>query len=161
GPWRRSAVGLAVFLLPGVALAVFVRETAPLYGGIGNVVAPLQWIKKYCITNCGYDFWSVGHLVDALDCLLLLSPVAALCLPEALAQARDTSERWLALGALGWLFLSATWFPVFGYLPDWDIFAGTPLVISCFTIAVAIRVMPAVGFRRLAFGWTVGCLLHT
>jgi hypothetical protein len=160
--WRRTAVGVLAFLAPVALMAWYVvsGKAVVFEAPWGNVAAPWQWIKAYCVTNCGYDFWSSGHFVDVLNCLLALSPVAFLCLPEALLRARTTSERWLALGSLGWLFLSATWFPVFGYLSDWDIFAGTPLVISCCTILVGTRVMPATGFRRLAFAWIAGTVLH-
>ena len=162
-PWRQLLVGVIAFIVPLIATLLYVRSPYAVVfeGPWGNIAAPWQWFKQYCITNCEYDFWSVNHFVDILNCLLALSPAALLCLPEALANASTIRERWLALGSLGWLFLSIAWFPVFGYLSDWDIFAGTPLVISCFTIVVGTRLMPAANFRRLACAWIAGSLIHT
>jgi hypothetical protein len=162
-PWRRNVAGIATFLAPMVLIAWYATWGGGVIAGgrWGNVTAPWQWVKKYCISNCGYGFWSMEHFVDVLSCLLVLSPLAVLCLPEALVRARDVSERWLRLGALGWLFLSVTWFPVFGYTSDWDIFAGTPLVISYFGVQVGTRCMSPAAFRRLAFAWVAGSLLHT
>jgi hypothetical protein len=160
--WGRAALGVFVFLAPVALVLLYARSGVPIAGGPwGNITAPWQWIKAYCITNCGYDFWSFAHFTDILNCLLVLSPVAVLCLPEALWWARGTTARWLALGALGWLFLSLVWFPVFGYVSDWDIFAGTPLVLTYLAIFVALQVMPPRRFRRLAFAWIAGTLPHT
>lgn len=167
--WRRARMGVlvpsvAAFLLPILAVLAYAWSGAPYTGGKwGNVAAPLQWIKAYCITNCGYDFFSWRHLRDVVNCLLVLAPVATLCLPEALAHARraDKVTQWLALGSLGFLFLSSTWFPVFGYISDWDIFAFTPYVVSCFTLYVALQQLPEVRFRRLAGMWVVSNVVHT
>jgi hypothetical protein len=159
---RLAMVSVAGFLLSIAAFGVLCMVVRPwVFTPIGNIAAPLQWFKAYCVTNCGYDFWSISHLLDILNCLLVLSPMAVLCLPEAFWQARSVAARWLAVAALGWLFLSVIWFPVFGYVADWDIFAATPLVISCFAILVAIEVMPEGQFRRLAYAWIVVSGLHT
>jgi hypothetical protein len=161
GGWRQTAVGLAAFLVPVILFAILIDVERPIWwSSWGNINSSRQWIKAYCVTNCGYDFWSLLHLADIFHCLFILSPLAVLCLPEAFLRCAGEVERWLALGALGWLFLSATWFPVFGYLSDWDLFVATPVVVSCFTIAVGIRVMPPAGFRRLGLAWIVGGLMH-
>ena len=163
GSRRDAGVGVMTFLAP-IALTVWAVMVIPnsLFGSAwGNIAAPWQWIKRYCITNCGYDFLSIGHLGDVLNCLLVQSPVAVLCLPEALLRSRDATQRWFRLGSLGCLFLSATWFPVFGYVPDWDIFALTPLIISYYVIHIGLTQMTRAGFRRLACAWIVGSLLHT
>jgi len=161
-PWRCVLAGFGGLLVPLAAMAWYVKTSGIVAGGPwGNIAAPWQWFKAYCITNCGYDFWSIGHLADVLNCLLALSPVGLLCVPEALWRARGAYERWLALGTTAWLVLSAVWFPVFGYLADWDIFATTPFVLSCLVVSVAIRVMSATDFRRLACAWIVGNGLHT
>ncbi|MBI3782565.1 MAG: hypothetical protein HY270_04105 [Deltaproteobacteria bacterium] len=165
--WRgrplRALAGVALFLLPGaVPLAYYLTGSARLIGGNwGNIAAPWQWIKKYCITNCGYDFISMPHLLDITDYLVMFVPLALLCLPETVANLKERRERWLALGALGWLFLSCAWFPVFGYIGDWDIFAGTPLVLSFLVVSVATRVMSASDFRRLALAWITICAIQT
>ncbi len=162
GTARQVALGVVSFLAP-IALTVAAVLVIPqsLFGSAwGNIAAPWQWIKQYCITNCGYDFWSAGHAADVIDTLLVLSPLATLCLPEALLRSRDETGRWLALGSLGCLFLSVTWFPVFGYVPDWDIFTLTPLIMSFLAIYIGVTQMPPAGFRRLACAWIVGSLLH-
>ncbi len=160
--FRRAAAGIAAFAAPLAAMAAYVRSGAPVAGGAwGNVAAPWQWFKAYCITNCGYDFFSATHALDIINCLLLLAPVAVLCLPEALARAHDVTRRWLALGAAGCLFLSVTWFPVFGYLPDWDIFTLAPLAISFLAVLVAAESLSPAAFRRLAAVWIAGSLAHT
>ena len=166
--WRHArgrfavAVSIAGFLLPIVAWSVFFIVVRPrMWTPLGNMTAPIQWFEAYCVTNCEYDFWSVAHLFDIVNCLLILSPMAILCLPEAFWHARSVAARWLALGAVGWLFLSVIWFPVFGHLGDWDIFAGTPLVLSYFGILVAVEVMAAKQLQRLAYAWLVVSLLHT
>lgn len=159
--WRQAAVGLAAFLLPmGAMLCYALSFGVPAGGAWGNVAAPQQWFKQWCTTNCGYDFWSLGHAGDVLNCLLVLAPVALLCFPEALARSRDDLQRWLAFGAVGCLFLSVTWFPVFGYLNDWDIFAITPAVISFHAVYIAASETPVVEFRSLALVWIVGSALH-
>ncbi len=159
--WRQAAVGVASFLFPMIVMLCYGIWFGQRVGGTwGNVAAPWQWFKKYCITNCGYDFWSLGHAIDILNCLLVLAPVALLCFPEALLRSRDDLQRWLALGALGCLFLSLTWFPVFGYVRDWDIFAITPLVISYHAAFIAASDIPAPQFRSLALAWIVGSALH-
>ncbi|HVM95504.1 MAG TPA: hypothetical protein VMT89_03895, partial [Candidatus Acidoferrales bacterium] len=165
--WRgkplRALTGVVLFLLPfAIPFAYYYTGAARLVGGSwGNVAAPWQWFKKYCITNCGYDFFSMTHLLDIVYFLAMFAPLAVLCLPETMANLKERNERWLALGALGWLFLAFTWFPVFGYLGDWDIFAGTPLVLSFLVVTVANRLMPAVEFRRLALAWITICAAQT
>lgn len=173
-PWRQAAFGIAAFLLPLAAILCYALWLGPpcqhpgsgyfrvcaVGGPWGNVAAPWQWFKQYCITNCGYDFWSLGHAIDTLNCLLVLAPVALLCFPEALARSRDDLQRWLALGALGCVFLSATWFPVFGYVRDWDIFAITPLALSYHAGFIAASDVPAPQFRSLALAWIAGSALH-
>lgn len=163
GGWRRGLAGVVLFVLPAAVPLAYYYTGAGLLGGgnWGNIAAPWQWLKKYCISNCGYDFFSRDHLVDILHYLFMFAPVATLSLPEAMAAARTRGERWLALGALGWLFLSATWFPVFGYLPDWDIFTGTPLVFAFLAITVATRIMPADAFRHLALAWITASAVQT
>lgn len=161
--WRGPAFGIGCFLAPFILLGAYIYfGQPPVWSVLGNVAAPVQWIKSRCITNCGYDFWSAEHFLDVLNCLLVLSPMALLCLPEALWHGRkDGVGRWLVLGAAGWLFLSLTWFPVFGYFSDWDIFACTPLVLSYLAVYTAQQVMPPQGFRRLALAWITVSLLHT
>jgi hypothetical protein len=162
GSRRQVVLGAVSFLAP-ITLTVSAVLAIPqsLFGSAwGNIAAPWQWFKQYCITGCGYDFWSLWHAADVINCLLILSPLATLCLPEALLRSRDGAQRWLALGSLGCLFLSVTWFPVFGYVPDWDIFALTPLIMSYFAIYIGITEMAPAGFRRLACAWIVGSL-HT
>ncbi len=160
-PRRHALLGVAAFLLPFLLLGAYVAAGAPVAGGRwGNVAAPRQWIKKYCITNCGYDFWSSAHGWDVLNSLLALSPAAVLSLPEALWRSRQPTSRWLALGAAGGLFLSAVWFPVFGYRADWDIFAATPLALSAYATYVAATTMPERQFRRFSLLWIAGTGLH-
>ncbi len=158
---RQAAIGIAAFLIPILIMLAYALSGAPRAGGaFGNTTAQLFWWKKYCVTNCGYDFWSLSHGMDVLNCLLVLAPVALLCFPEALVRSSDETARWLALGGLGWLFLSATWFPVFGYLSDWDIFAITPLVLTYLGALVAARILDPPRFRRLALVWIAGTSLH-
>ncbi len=162
--WTRAFLGVAGFLVPIAVIAAYAWAGAPYVGGKwGNVAAPMQWIKAYCITNCGYDFFSWRHLRDIVNCLLVLAPVATLCLPEALFRAHgsDPVARWLALGSLGFLFLSSFWFPVFGYYADWDIFSLTPYVVSALSAYVALRHLPAKSFQGLAVSWIVSNGIHT
>lgn len=162
--WPRIVSGVVVFLFPIALVAAYAWAGAPYTGGKwGNVAAPLQWIKAYCITNCGYDFLSWRHLRDIVNCLLVLAPVATLCLPEALFRSRgsDPVAHWLALGSLGFLFLSSVWFPVFGYYADWDIFSFTPYVVSAFTAYVALRHLPEASFQGLAAMWITSNAIHT
>lgn len=167
--WRSAPRGVrflsvAAFLLPILVVVAYAWSGAPYVGGKwGNVTAPLQWIKAYCITNCGYDFFSWRHLRDAVNCLLMLAPVATLCLPETFVRTRgaDDTARWLRLGSLGFLFLSFTWFPVFGYIADWDIFAFTPYVVSCYTLYVTLQQLPEERFLRLAWMWVASNAVHT
>lgn len=161
---RQALAGVAVFLAPVALIAAYAWMGAPYVGGKwGNVAAPIQWIKAYCITNCGYDFFSWKHLRDIVNCLLVLAPVGTLCLPEALLRARgsDPVAQWLAVGSLGFLFLSSVWFPVFGYYADWDIFASTPYVVSTLSAYVALRDLPARSFQGLAAMWIVSNVIHT
>jgi hypothetical protein len=159
--WHQAVIGIASFLVPILVMFAYAASGVPRAGGtFGNATAQRFWLKAYCVTNCGYDFWSLSHGLDVLNCLLVLAPVALLCFPEALFHSRDDSGRWLALGALGWLFLSATWFPVFGYLSDWDIFAITPLVLTYHGAFVSSNVLAPARFRRLALVWIVGAGLH-
>lgn len=159
--WRHAAAGILSFALPIGIMFAYAASGAPRAGGTyGNTLAPMFWIKKYCVSNCSYDFWSLSHGLDILNCLLVLAPIAFLCFPEALISARDETERWLRLGALGWLFLSVIWFPVFGYLSDWDIFATTPLVLTYFGGLVALRRLAPARFRQFALAWIVGSLIH-
>jgi hypothetical protein len=159
--WRQAVIGIASFLVPILIMFAYAASGAPRAGGTwGNTTAQLFWFKRYCVTNCGYDFWSLSHGLDVLNCLLVLAPVALLCFPEALVRSRNETERWLALGSLGWLFLSATWFPVYGYLSDWDIFAATPLILTYHGALVSSNQLAPAHFRRLALLWIVGSLLH-
>lgn len=162
GGWKRAAAGVVIFLLPGAVAAILFATGMAIYGGSvwGNIAAPWQWFKQYCITNCGYDFFSWVHLQDIFHCLLALAPVATLAIPEAVYKSDTPIERWLRLGLAGWLFLNLTWFPVFGYVGDWDIFAGAPLVAALLVITVAGRTMPPEGFRRFALLWIAGSALH-
>lgn len=73
---------------------------------------------------------------------------------------RTDEERWLRAGAMGFLSLSAIWFPAFGYVSDWDIFAVTPMVLSIFVVTVARRTMTEPAFHQLAWAWLVAGGLH-
>ncbi len=161
--WKRLLAGILIFLSAGVPPLILYKAGIALYGGspLGNIEAPVQWIKAYCITNCGYDFFSTVHLRDIFFCLAALSPVALLAFPEAAAYSRTRRERWLLLGSAGWLFLNGFWFPVFGYVGDWDIFATTPLVMSLLVITVASRRMDPENFRRMALVWIACSAWHS
>lgn len=161
--WRRGAVGVAVYLAPMLLMLAAVFTNVLTFGGhpAGNLYAPTFWLKEYCITNCGYDFFSRHHFTDILNCHLILAPFTLLCLPEALWRARGAVERWLLLGTLGCVFLSIVWFPTFGMRSDWDIFVITPLLMSYFTVQVAARHMEAHRFSRLATAWIAASALHS
>ncbi len=161
--WRRGATGATLYFAPMLLMFAAVYTGVLSFGGhpAGNVYAPTFWFKKYCITNCGYDFLSRHHFTDILNCHLILAPFSLLCLPEAMWHTRGATERWLLVGTLGCVFLSIIWFPTFGMRSDWDIFLITPLVMSYFTIQVAERYMEARRFRRLATAWIAASALHS
>ncbi len=159
--WRTTLTSIAAFLLPLAGMLAYVLAGAPNAGGpFGNITAPLAWIPKYCSMNCQYPFFGWPHLIDTVNCLLALSPVAVLCWPEALWRSRQPLERYLALAALGSMALSVVWFPAFGYLPDWDIFTLAPMVLSFHVVYIAATQMPPQSFRRLALAWIVGSAVH-
>jgi len=162
--WRQRLIGVAAAAVPLAALVLWWVAVQPRwFTRTGNIwVGTMSWVHQYCISNCEYGFWSLAHGTDFLNCLLLLAPVGVLCLPEAVVYARHTvTGRWLTLGAAGWLFLSVVWFPTFGYIKDWDIFAGAPLVVSYLGIWTAWEVMSWKRFCRLAHTWVVVTLAHT
>ncbi|GIW40855.1 MAG: hypothetical protein KatS3mg076_1432 [Candidatus Binatia bacterium] len=166
GVWKhrspRAVLSAALgFFLPLACVGAYVLSGAPVSGGAwGNIAAPWQWFDRYCVTNCGYEFWSLDHLLDIVNCLLVLAPVAVLFWPQAWIRSRDTASRALGITALGGLFLSVVWFPVYGYYADWDIFAVTPLLVTAHVLSVAARDLPPSALRRLAAAWVVGSAAH-
>jgi hypothetical protein len=162
--WRYRVLAVVSFLVPIGVLALCIRAgPAIISGGAGNTLAPLSWTAsfppfswtaRYCRGPfCGYPFFTLDHAFNVVSTLLVLAPMATLCLPEAVWRSRSLTERWLLGGALGWLFLSVIWYPIYGFVGDWDIFALTPYVISCWTAYVAATQLRPDRFRRFAFTW--------
>ena len=93
--------------------------------------------------------------------MLVLAPAAVLCVPAAIVGTRDRLTIWLGCGALGGLAFAIIWYPVFGYLGDWDIYAGVPYALTVWAAVVAMRRLPPRSFRRLAYVWITLNALHT
>jgi hypothetical protein len=172
-PGRRARLfGIACWLLPLMAMALSVYTgLTPLRGNpMGTTLSFLAWTTDLCTkywhgnSPCGRPFFTLDHLFWFINPLLTLAPVATVCVPEALLRSnRSRLTLWLALGASGWLFLSAIWHPGmgFGFFADWDIFSLTPYVVSVWAATIASTQLEAMDFRHFGALWLVVTVPHT
>ena len=162
--WRARLLSVACWLLPVIAMVLSVLTgLTPLRGNpMGTTLAFLSWTTDLCLTYwrgntlCGQPFFSIEHGFWFINSLLAMAPVATLCVPEALWRGgRSRLTLWLALGASGWLFLSAIWHPglSFSWFSDWDIFALPPYVVSVCAVVVASTQLEAMDFRHFSAVW--------